>query len=255
MPLLRGGRPLKRWRYAGVYGPDLMLCAAVVRIGPLPQCFWAVWDPREGRLRQATRFARRAVRVDDDRLTIRDGEVEVDLRFDPATPVEVVSPHGAEYIWTRKRGGVRAQGTVRLAGAAHRLDARAMLDDSAGYHARETAWRWSAGVGESTDGRAVAWNLVEGVHDGPEVSERTVWIDGQPHEAGPTRFAPDLTAIHGPAGETLAFTAQAQRSRDDNLLVFRSSYTQPFGTFAGTLPGGVVLAEGYGVMERHDVRW
>ena len=27
MPLLRRGRPLKRWRYVGVYGPELMLCA------------------------------------------------------------------------------------------------------------------------------------------------------------------------------------------------------------------------------------
>jgi hypothetical protein len=35
----------------------------------------------------------------------------------------------------------------------------------------------------------------------------------------------------------------------------RSDYRQPFGTFAGTLPGGIELAEGYGVMEEHDVRW
>jgi len=40
-----------------------------------------------------------------------------------------------------------------------------------------------------------------------------------------------------------------------NLLVMRSHYRQPFGTFAGTLPGGVELAEGYGVMEEHDVLW
>ena len=25
MPLLRGGRPLKRWRYVGVYHPDVMV--------------------------------------------------------------------------------------------------------------------------------------------------------------------------------------------------------------------------------------
>ena len=40
-----------------------------------------------------------------------------------------------------------------------------------------------------------------------------------------------------------------------NLLLMRSDYRQPFGTFAGTLPGGIELAEGYGVMEQHDVRW
>ena len=34
-----------------------------------------------------------------------------------------------------------------------------------------------------------------------------------------------------------------------------SRYRQPFGTFAGELPGGLELAEGYGVMEDHDVHW
>ena len=40
-----------------------------------------------------------------------------------------------------------------------------------------------------------------------------------------------------------------------NLLLIRSSYRQPFGTFAGFLPGDLELAEGHGVMEWHDVRW
>jgi hypothetical protein len=35
----------------------------------------------------------------------------------------------------------------------------------------------------------------------------------------------------------------------------RSSYRQPFGTFSGVMPGGVRVAEGYGVMEYHDARW
>jgi hypothetical protein len=37
--------------------------------------------------------------------------------------------------------------------------------------------------------------------------------------------------------------------------VFRSRYRQHFGTFSGVLPDGIELAEGYGVMERHEVRW
>jgi hypothetical protein len=35
----------------------------------------------------------------------------------------------------------------------------------------------------------------------------------------------------------------------------RQDYEQPFGTFAGELPGAGELREGYGVMERHDVVW
>ena len=35
----------------------------------------------------------------------------------------------------------------------------------------------------------------------------------------------------------------------------RSYYRQPFGTFEGELSGGLTLAEGYGVMEEHEVWW
>jgi hypothetical protein len=117
------------------------------------------------------------------------------------------------------------------------------------------AWSWSAGVGAAADGRAVAWNLVAGVHDAPQASERTVWVEGEPHEVGTVRFAADLSAVHGAGGEALHFARQAERRRDDNLLVFRSRYRQHFGTFSGVLPDGIELAEGYGVMERHEVRW
>jgi Protein of unknown function (DUF2804) len=255
MPPARGGRPLKRWRYVGIYASEVMLCAGVVRIGVLPQCFWAVWDPGSRRLRERTRFLRSTVRLDEHRCRIHDGDVRIDLALDPGDPIEVVSPHGAQYAWTRKQGGIRARGTVSLGGVERRVDARGVVDESAGYHARETAWKWTAGVGTTGDGSPVAWNLVDGVHDDHEASERTIWLAGEPHELGPVVFAPDLSGLTGHDGSELTFDAQAERRRDDNLLVFRSVYAQPFGTFGGFLPGGIGLAEGYGVMERHDVRW
>src|SRR2546421_138933 len=45
------------------------------------------------------------------------------------------------------------------------------------------------------------------------------------------------------------------RAGRDSLLLVRSVYRQPFGTFSGELPGGVALAEGYGVMEEHEAWW
>ena len=40
------------------------------------------------------------------------------------------------------------------------------------------------------------------------------------------------------------------------MVLVRSSYRQPFGTYAGELPGGLgTLAEGFGVMERHEAWW
>src|SRR5579875_3275667 len=47
MPSHLGSRPLKAWRYLGLFGAELMVCLAAVRVGPARQAFWAVWDRRE----------------------------------------------------------------------------------------------------------------------------------------------------------------------------------------------------------------
>jgi hypothetical protein len=259
MPSLwRDGRPLKRWRYIGVYGADLMLCFGEVSIGGLPQSFWAVWDRDARRLRERTRFRAGAVRLDGGRVRVRDRGVAIDLAFDERAgiPIEVTSSHGRSTIWTRKRAGLEFAGSVVLDGVERTLLARGVVDDSAGYHARHTEWSWSAGVGATGDGRALAWNLVTGVHDAPSGSERAIWIDGVPYEPPPVAFDAGLTEVASADGAlALRCAHEAVRERDDNLLVMRSRYTQPFGTFSGVLPGGIRLAGGFGVMERHDVRW
>jgi hypothetical protein len=45
MPPLHRGRPLKRWRYVGVFGPELMLCVGEARVGVLPRRWWALAEP------------------------------------------------------------------------------------------------------------------------------------------------------------------------------------------------------------------
>jgi hypothetical protein len=243
-------RPLKAWRYVGVFGPRLMLCAASVRIGPARQSFWAVWDREARTLHERTAIGRGRVRLSPGRVWLADGDVTVDLELAEVPGVETVCGSGSSYGWTRKQGGIRARGLVQVSGQDVPLDARAVVDDTAAYYERHTRWRWSAGVGLASDGRELAWNLVSGVNDPTRDSERTVWIDGRPIEAGPSEFDDDLRSVDG-----LRFSPEAVRERRDNLLLIRSSYRQPFGTFAGELPGGAELAEGYGVMEEHDAWW
>ena len=76
-------------------------------------------------------------------------------------------------------------------------------------------WHWCAGVGTSVDGRALAWNLVEGVNDPPTGSERTVWVDGVPQEAEPVAFAEDLASVlpRDDSHAGLRFVAEATRAR------------------------------------------
>jgi hypothetical protein len=254
MPARQGVRPIKAWRYVGVYGPSLMLCAGAVRIGPARQAFWAVWDRSAGRLYERTVIgpaAARTVSLDYGRLRIRSADgVEVDLTLHETAGVETVCPSGDGYAWTRKQGGIRARGTVRLPRTTIPLDARAIVDDTAAYYKRHVHWQWCAGIGVATDGRSLAWNLVAGVNDPPRNSERTIWVDGVPAEVGRSTFAPDLSAV-----DDLHFAPEAARERRENLLIVRSSYRQPFGTFSGSLPGGIDVAEGYGVMEDHEVWW
>jgi hypothetical protein len=243
MPPLRRGRPLKRWHYVGVYRPDVMLCVGDARVAGIRQRWWAVALP-DGSLFEGSR----GVLVDTRRVRVRG---VLDLELSRPDGVEVVSPHGRSYVWTLKLAPVHVRGTVTVGGQTFELDGDdGFVDESAGYHARHTAWRWSAGIGRAADGRAVAWNLVDGLHDTLENSERTVWIDGSAEEVPPQEFADDLSRV----GD-LQFRQWSVRESNRNLLVLRNRYRQPFGEFSGRLPGGLALAEGYGVMEEHDVLW
>jgi hypothetical protein len=262
MPLLRGTRPLKRWRYVAVFCEQLMACAARVQIGPARQSFWAVYlrapGQRGARLRERTRTLRRggAVTLEPGRALVRDAGLTLELRLQEDAGIEARCLHGGKPVWTRKQAGVPARGTLTLEdGVTLELDALAVIDDTAGYHARHTEWRWSAGVGRGPDGVRLAWNLVSGVNDPPRGSERAVWVAGAPHECTPVAFGEDLREIRAEDGSVLRFSPEAERARRENLLVVCSDYRAPFGSFSGSLPGGIALADGLGVVEHHRARW
>ena len=279
LPLRRGGLWRKRWRYAAAFSDELFVCAARVNVGPLGQTFWAIWDRGERTMWERTRFLFPGARGDvwteggdgagqilhapDEgsvvRIEAKDpevGEVRAFLRFGGGGRwVEAVCPtEDGEYIWTRKRVDVPVEADVRFGSRRLNSKARGVEDESEGYHPRHTVWSWSAGVGTTADGRSVGWNLVSGINDPPERSERGIWIDGEPREPGPVEFE-GLEAIAFDDGARLDFTGECERRKEESRLFVRYSYRQPMGTFSGTLPGGIVLASGLGVMEHHDAEW
>jgi hypothetical protein len=277
MPVRRGGAWRKRWRYLGAFCEELLLCAARVQVGPLGQTFWAVWD-REGReMWEHTTMRFPAARgevwtevegrtglVDhapDEGSTVRieanddeGGEVRAFLRGGPGRWAESVCPTPeGQYMWTRKRADVPVECDVRIGDRRWRVEARGVEDESGGYHPRHTVWSWSAGVGRAADGRSVGWNLVSGINDPPERSERAIWVDGEPFEPGPVRFD-GLDAIAFDDGSRLEFSGECERRREENRVLVRYSYRQPFGSFSGRL-GGLELGSALGVMEHHDAHW
>ena len=282
VPIRREGTWRKRWRYLGAFSDELMLCAARVQVGPVGQTFWAIWEREHGDLHERTRtiapgLARGEVwtqgheggdegRIDwapDTGGTLvrieaaeRSGAERVRgfLHAGEGEWVEAVCPtgEGENYVWTRKRP-VAVECDVRIGERRIRVEARGVEDESCGFHPHHTVWDWSAGVGEARDGRAVAWNLVAGVNDPERGSERAVWIDGAPADEPPPARFDGLDAIE--LGDArLAFTAEAERSKEQSKP-FAYSYRQPFGVFEGTLPGGIELASGLGVMEHHEADW
>jgi len=277
MPLLRGTRPLKRWRYVAIFCEELMACAAIVQVGPARQSFWAVLlrGERPGsqpRLLERTRLLPRrdALELPPGELRIRDrgvdprgprrrsltGAIACDFVLAEDAAIETACAHGGGYVWTRKQAGVAARGAIAIDGARPReIEALAVIDDTAGYHARVTEWWWAAGVGVDRAGAPLAFNLVAGVNDPPRGSERAIWVAGVPREVPSVSFAADLTRIDAADGSVLRFTPEAQRERRERLLLVSSEYRAPFGSFSGTLPGGLELREGLGVVEHHRARW
>src|SRR5215210_9225334 len=73
MPAFHRRRPLKRWRYLGVYRPDLMLCVGDARVVGIPQRWWAVALP-DGSLFEG----RRGVSLDTRRAAVG-GVLELEL--------------------------------------------------------------------------------------------------------------------------------------------------------------------------------
>src|SRR3954453_9827612 len=149
LPLVHGGRPLKRWRYVGAFGERAMVCVGFARVLGVPQAWWAVWERESDWLRERTIFARpaHAVRFAAGRVTVRDGDCAIDLEVDEVPGVTSICPHdGGGHVWTRKQAGVAVRGTARVAGQLVEIDARGVVDDTAGYPAGDTGWGgWGGG--------------------------------------------------------------------------------------------------------------
>lgn len=278
LPLRHEGHWRKRWRYVGAFSDELLMCVARVNVGPLGQTFWAIWDREERKLWERTKLLMPGARGDvwtegrdgdglilhseDEGSVVRieakhpdAGDVRGFLRFGGGRWVEVVCPtEDGQYVWTRKRVDVPVECDVRIGSRRLQVKARGVEDESEGYHPHHTVWSWSAGVGTAADGRSVGWNLVSGVNDPPERSERAIWIDGEPTEPGPVEFD-GLDGIRFDDGSRLDFAAQCERRLEESRFLVRYSYRQPLGAFSGALPGGVTLARGLGVMEHHDAHW
>ena len=210
----------KSWRWVGAFGPDAMLCVAHAQVGVLRRSWWAVWDGE--RLHEGTRATAST-------LTLEHG-----------TPIEVTTGPA----WTRKT-------PLRVTGTVARTPRSTRRACSTSPPAATRAGRRGAGRrarASPSRGAHVVWNLVDGLHDGSP-SERTVWVDGEPHEVA----APAVRRPRRRRRPALHRARHAREARELPLLI-ASDYEQPFGTFAARCRSPAAL-RGWGVMERHEALW
>ncbi|MBW3620229.1 MAG: DUF2804 domain-containing protein [Actinobacteria bacterium] len=284
----RRGR-VRRWMYAAAGDEHRCVGAAVADLGYVGTAFvWAVLDGEMvtwERLRPLGRgctvartpagggsFAGR------EHLTVGgDGSLTVDVRppgstrrlrarltAGPGTPAVLVTdtPRGGWNV-TQKAAGYEVHGELGWEGATAVLAGAGWRDWTAGRQDRDTTWRWAAGAGWSTGGRArVGLNVSTGMNAGG-AGEDVVWWDGTPYPLGVSELAPvgDDPAggwvVAGP-GWRVDLEPVGVRAAAEDLLLVSSRYVQPVGRLTGTLPGpdGVpVDVELTGVTESHQARW
>lgn len=278
----------KKWQYALVTTPELMLAIAIVDTGYLASGICGVFDrgsrrllanenpvlpPLSARVAEAPGDARlvgpglrATVEKAGTQLFIRANwaHTDVDLALDlagAATPMTAIAPVGppGRFDFTQKTVLVPVQGEVRAGNIGFEVRGQfAGLDYTHGYLARETAWRWAFASGRA-GGRPVAFNFSDGFLQGE--GENVAWIDGEPQRAGPVSFTFDGNAplsqwrLRSEDGRTdLVFQPEGYRSQTIDLKLILSSYLQPFGTYAGTIHGVKIDAIA-GVAEDHTARW
>ena len=226
MALLRDRRPLKRWRYLGLYGEELMLCAANVRVaGAAPGVLGDVGPARRCARRRSS--GRAAVVLDDDARAVRPGRARARARRRRRwrSPRATATPTSGRASSRCARPGRSTAAAVdaaradrrlrRLPRAPHRLALVRGRRRDARRHAR-----WPSTSSPASTTRAVG-------------SERTLWVDGAARELPPATFDDDLRAVAFADTAVLTFAEEARRARADDFKLFASDYVQPFGTFSG----------------------
>ena len=212
-----------------------MLCAAQGRIGLIPFSWWAVWD----RDAAAERSSPRGVSVSAQRVAVR-GVFELEL-------AGVAAGRRSHRATAGRSGRASASCTARGVCGGRPVDARALIDESAGYHARHTAWRWSAGVGTAVTVRRSPGTSSTG---STTARLRARGLGRRRAARGRRRSAfAGLAGVGACASPPRRRAPAARTSR--RRLRLRAAVRHVRRRAARRRSG----SRGWGVMERHEVRW
>jgi hypothetical protein len=272
----------KRWMYVTMASDEVLVAAAIVRLGYAAQAFAFVLDRRTGRVvadetaiappfvatvehggdlgieasfrggmswLAITRSAHGGGYVLDVRMRELRINAWIDAAMAPPALGVVASLGDGLMTTTEKRAPLAAHGQIVANGQGYSLEgALGGYDFSQGLLPRHTAWRWGFLLGRATDGRPVGVNLTEGFVGAREC---VVWINNEIVKLPAVRFDLDRERPMAPwhvrsedGRVELGFVPQGLHREERDIGVARSRFVQAAGDFRGRieLPGGDAIA-------------
>ncbi|MDF2695713.1 MAG: hypothetical protein K0S65_4096 [Labilithrix sp.] len=284
----------KKWFYLAITSEEVWISLAVVRMGYATSAFAFVFDLESRRMLVDRTIVGppRAAEIGDDphaagavarfgfgktsialehrendtsglRACFAGLDLDVSLDASSAPPaIAAIAQLGPSLVSaTEKRVLAKVHGSVVVSGRRIVLDgALGGWDYTHGLMPRHTRWKWAFAMGRARDGAHVAFNVVEGFVGEAECAAFRAGGVFPIHEP---RF--DFDAVHPERpwrlvgdGMDLTFDVGAVHEQRTNLVLVRSRFLQPAGTFRGTvrIDGREVELDGVpGVVEDQDVLW
>lgn len=284
----------KRWMYVIIVSDEVICCAAVVRMGYASNAFaFAIDRPQRKVIADVTamgpvfaasvsrragegaeaKFGLGSKQFSIDRpfgsksyfVSLRGPRLKLEARMSAANappPLSVINRlTNGRFSTTEKRALLEVEGS--LVAGSKKVDLKGAwggYDYTAGLLERHTAWKWAFGMGRSSDGKPLAYNLTEGF-----VGERecVVWRDGQVDPVGAAHFSFDTRDalqpwhIHTDKLD-VDFAPSYPHEERHNLMLVRSRFLQVGGDFRGklVLPNETIAFEKLaGVTEDQDTLW
>jgi Protein of unknown function (DUF2804) len=197
------------------------------------------------------------------RARFADLDIDVSLDASDAPPaIAAIARLGPSLASaTEKRALAKVQGSIVVSGRRLSLDgAVGGYDYTHGLMPRHTRWKWAFAMGRAKDGTPVGFNVVEGFVGEDECA---AFLGSAVHPIREPHFELDAAHPEKPwrlvaDGMDLTFDVGAVHEQRTNLVVVRSRFLQPAGTFRGTvrIDGRDVELDGVpGVVEDQDVLW
>jgi hypothetical protein len=285
----------KKWCWIGIASDEVWISLGVVRTGYATSAFAFVFDLASRRMLADVTVVGppRAAKVTDDlhaegvlarfdfgrssvalerreratsELRARFVGLSLDVAFEETSAPPAISaitqlgPSLASA--TEKRVLMQVHGAAVVNGRRIALSNGALggYDYTQGTMPRHTRWKWAFAMGRAKDGAPVAFNVVQGfVGEAECAAFRASGV----HPLHEPRFEFDLEHPERPwqlagDGMALAFDVGAIHRQNTNLVLVRSRFLQPVGTFRGTLrvDGRDVEVDGLpGVVEDQDLVW